>query len=211
MSVLFPTRCLLCGGWISERQGGLCPDCREQAEAEMKTVYCTPPEGVDAVICAGKYRDDLRQALIRMKFRSYGNQTIRPLAGLMRQAWELRNMPRPDVITCVPSGGMRIRNRGYNQSEALANELANAWNVPFMRMLRRKLRSKQQSTLHAADRWDNAAASYQLRSGIQLHGQTVLLVDDIVTTGATAGICASLLKQAGAQSVWVLAAAKAGA
>ncbi|MDO4286677.1 MAG: phosphoribosyltransferase family protein [Eubacteriales bacterium] len=211
MSVLFPARCIFCGGWISEQQHGICVDCREQAEAEMKTVYCTPTEGTDAVICAGRYQRDLRQALIHMKFHQYGNQVLGPLAELMQQAWELHHMPQPDVITCVPVSQLRVHTRGYNQSAEFAKYLAESWQVPFEPMLKRHLFSKRQSSLQASARWDNAKKSYCLRSGVKLEGKSVLLVDDIVTTGATADICALLLKQAGATAVWVLAAAKTGA
>lgn len=120
-------------------------------------------------------------------------------------------MPQPDVITCVPVSQLRVHTRGYNQSAEFAKYLAESWQVPFEPMLKRHVLSKRQSSLQASARWDNAKKSYCLRSGVQLQGKSVLLVDDIVTTGATAGICASLLKQAGAKAVWVLAAAKTGA
>ncbi|MCD8355301.1 MAG: ComF family protein [Clostridia bacterium] len=211
MSLLFPSRCIFCGEWISEKMGGLCKECREQAEEDSKTVYCTPPENIDGLVCAGRYRGSLKRAVIHMKFHEYGSRNLLPLVQLMAQAWALHKMPEPDIIIGVPISPLRLRTRGYNQSEEMAKLLANMWNIPFVPVLRRRMLSQMQSKLTADKRWDNARRSFYLRRNIRLEGKAVLLVDDIVTTGATASSCAALLRKAGAQSVWVLAAAKAGA
>lgn len=211
MSLLFPARCIFCGEWISEKMDGLCVECRERADEDGKTVYCTPPECVDELICAGRYRGSLKRALIHMKFHEYGSRNLLPLVQLMAQAWELHKMPEPDVITSVPISPLRLRTRGYNQSEEMAKQLAKMWEVPFVPALRRRMLSQMQSKLTADKRWDNARKSFYLHKNLRLDGKIVLLVDDIVTTGATISCCAALLRKVGAQSVWVLATAKAGA
>ena len=119
-------------------------------------------------------------------------------------------MPRPDVITCVPISPLRLRTRGYDQSAEMAKYLSKQWDIPFEPVLGRRMLSRMQSKLQAEQRWDNARKSFYLRRNTDLEGKHVLLVDDIVTTGASISCCAVLLRKAGAQTIWVLAAAKAG-
>lgn len=208
--LLYPSRCVYCGEWIDGKQQGLCDACRKQAEQEMGQIYCPAPEHVEQVICAGRYQGKLRGAILRMKFGSRGQAVMLPLAGLMEQAWELHHMPRPDVLTCVPISPLRLRTRGYDQSAEMAKYLTEQWNIPFVPALQRRMLSRMQSKLHVEQRWDNARKSFYLRRNTQLDGKHVLLVDDIVTTGASISCCAALLRKAGAQTVWVLAAARAG-
>ena len=208
--LLYPSRCVYCGEWIDVKQHGLCDACRKQAEQVMGQVYCPAPEHVEQVICAGRYQGELKGAILRMKFGSHGQANLLPLAGLMEQAWKLHGMPRPDAITCVPISPLRLRNRGYDQSAEMAKYLAKQWKVPFVPALQRRMLSRMQSKLHVEQRWDNARKSFYLRRNTRLDGTHVLLVDDIVTTGASISCCAALLRKAGAETVWVLAAAKAG-
>ena len=100
--------------------------------------------------------------------------------------------------------------RGFNQSEEFAKYLSEMWGVPYVLMLQRKLRSHKQARLSAAQRQENAARSFVRRKDVgELAGQRILLVDDIVTTGATVSHCAQLLREKKPEKIWVLAAAKA--
>lgn len=119
-------------------------------------------------------------------------------------------MPLPDVITCVPMHGWHKFRRGFNQSEEFAKYLSEMWGVPYVPMFQRKLRSHKQARLSAAQRQENAARSFVRRKDVgELAGQRILLVDDIVTTGATVSHCAQLLREKKPEKIWVLAAAKA--
>ena len=196
MSLLFPTSCILCGQTITDREAGLCTECRQQMESDSE------------VICAGRYRGSYRTALLRLK---YAQQPCRlyPIAELMAQAWDWHHMPLPDVITCVPMNTWHKFRRGYNQSEEFAKYLSEKWGVPYTPLLRRKLLSHKQSRLSAKQRQENAFRSFAMKKEVDLSGQHVLLVDDIVTTGATVSSCARLLRECKPESIWVLAAAKA--
>lgn len=208
LTLLYPSRCMLCGKPVPEELHGLCMSCYGDAEEEMRQMICRPPEHADAMICAARYSGHMRRAVINLKFeqrRAY----LKPLAELMALAWELHHMPVPDIITCVPISPARAHGRGFNQSAALAKVLAMQWDVPFKETLRRRVLSRRQSNLRAAERWTNARRAFVPRIHVDLDGKTVLLVDDIVTTGATVSTCAGLLRQMGARCVWVLAAARA--
>ncbi len=207
-ALLFPERCMLCADYLPEGQRGLCATCREWAEQEMETVYCAPPEHTDAMICAARYRGYMRGVVTDLKFHGK-RANVPPMAELMAQAWEKRGMAMPDVITCVPVSPTRARSRGFNQSEALAREIARRWDVPFAHTLKRRMLARRQSELHAGERWENARRTYVARDDAGVSGKTVLLVDDIVTTGATVSVCAGLLRESGAARVWGLAFAKA--
>ena len=208
MSLIFPTHCILCGQTITDSERGLCTECRRQMEAGMQTLICYPPEYVSDVICAGRYHGSYRTALLRLK---YAQQPYRlyPIAELMAQAWDWHHMPLPDVITCVPMNAWHQFRRGFNQSEEFAKYLSEKWGVPYQSLLKRKLISHKQSRLSAKQRQENAARSFALKKEIDLSGRRILLIDDIVTTGATVSNCAKLLREGRPESIWVLAAAKA--
>ena len=102
--------------------------------------------------------------------------------------------------------------RLYPIAELMAQawDLSEMWGVPYVPMLNRKLRSHKQARLSAAQRQENAARSFVRRKDVgELAGQRILLIDDIVTTGATVSHCAQLLREKKPEKIWVLAAAKA--
>lgn len=180
MSLLFPTHCILCGQTIPEQARGLCKACRAQIEAEMRTLTCYPPEYVSDLVCAAQYRGSYRAALLHIKY-AHEPHRLYPIAELMAQAWEMHEMPLPDVITCVPMHGWHKFRRGFNQSEEFAKDLSEMWGVPYVPMLKRKLCSHKQARLSAAQRQENAARSFVRRKDVgELAGQRILLIDDIV-------------------------------
>lgn len=209
LTLLYPDKCMLCGQRIAEPQRGLCPDCRARLEQQLRTVHTPAPPNLDALVCAAWYAGRVRRALLDYKFNhhyAYG----RPLAELLAQAWEVRRMSAPDVITCVPVSLTHVYGRGFNQSAELAACLAAHWELPFVQTLRRRLLARRQSALNRTDRWHNARRTFFPRATADVEGKTVLLVDDIVTTGATVSTCAGILREMGATRVWALAAAKTG-
>jgi ComF family protein len=100
--------------------------------------------------------------------------------------------------------------RGYNQSQLLAEELGKRWEIPVKTAcLRRTLWSASQTTLSRRERWKNAAKSIRFKtSRATIAGANILLIDDVLTTGATLESCARILKQEGARSVVGLALAR---
>lgn len=207
LTLLYPEHCMLCRENITEEQRGLCPACRKIAKAELCSMAGKAPDGVDKLVCAARYQGKMRRAVIDFKFKQR-NANARPLAELMAEAWEFSSNRKPDLITYVPISALRTHARGFNQSEELAKLLAARWDIPVKATLRRKMFSRRQSNLHAKQRWDNAKKAFLLRPDVDVSGKHVLLVDDIVTTGATICTCAALLREMGAEAVWVVAAAK---
>jgi len=114
------------------------------------------------------------------------------------------------ILAPVPLHPRRRRERGYNQSELLAKELAKAWNIPLnAKALRRARDTAQQALLSAEERHSNVQGAFTISPPDFFKSKNVLLIDDVLTTGSTVNACAEALKAAGAVRVLVLALARA--
>lgn len=160
--------------------------------------------GFDAAYAFGSYEGELRELIHLFKYS--GIQTLaRPLARMLLTA-----LPRDrsfDVITPMPLHWMKQWQRGFNQAELLAREVARVWNLPVQSLASRARATTAQAGLTAAKRRANVSGAFRAKSGAA--GKRILLVDDVLTTGATAGACARALKRAGAANVTCLTVARA--
>jgi len=110
-----------------------------------------------------------------------------------------------DVITAVPIAPSRHRERGYNQAELIARRVAAELGLPYRSLLLR-FGARHQTGQRRNDRLSQVKGVFELKRS--LHGETVLVVDDVITTGATLAECAVVLRQAGAGEVWGAAVAR---
>ena len=138
----------------------------------------------------------------------YGKiQTLaRPLGKLLARA-----LPRErafDLIAPLPLHWFKRWQRGFNQSELLAREVSRRTGIPVRRVIRRVRNTTAQAGLTNAKRRDNVARAFRAKPRQSLDGLRVLLIDDVMTTGATAGACAAALKKAGARHVTLLTLAR---
>lgn len=116
-----------------------------------------------------------------------------------------------DIVTAVPLHRSKLAHRGYNQSEYLARGIASALNIPYFEALKAIRPHSTQTHKGAMERWQNIQGNYALKKNIgQLAGKHILLVDDVITTGSTLTVCATLLKQipGATVSLFTLAAAR---
>ena len=202
--LLYPPRCLLCGalrGW----QETLCPACRERlsetgcfTERDLfgceKLLWCAPYEGV------------FRRGMEQFKFE--GVRECLPLFGglLAAAVRESGILPRLTAVTYVPMPPERERHRGYNQSALLAEYLAKELGLPLREgVLRRDGRATAHAAAGRAERVALARESYRAGKASLPQGERILLVDDIITTGATVENCAALLRERGAETVFAAA------
>lgn len=195
--LLFPRKCILCRGVLTMKETDLCHDCRSGAPEfdEERRV-----SGIDAVTSVWFYEDAVRDSLLRFKFHhkpGYAEGYGRLMA--MRVAREIRSI---DLITWVPVSGRRRRQRGYDQSELLARTMSKELGITVKPVLKKIRHNPPQSGIEdAAQRRANVLGAYRVTDEAALQNKRVLLVDDILTTGATAGECTRKLKEAGAESV----------
>jgi ComF family protein len=232
-SLVFPDDCRVCGRPLHAiSRIPVCAGCLSQPEplsAEFFCVACRTPfanpfpldaegrcalcrgglRGFDAAYCFGGYEGVLRQLIHLYKYGRV-KTLARPLAGLLARA--LPRDERFDAITPVPLHWRRLWSRGFNQSELLARALARRSGIPMAPALRRTRSTAAQAGLSNSSRRKNVAAAFRVRRAggfaRKLAGRRILLIDDVLTTGATAAACANALKRAGAARVALLTVAR---
>ncbi len=161
--------------------------------------------GFDAAYCFGSYEDPLRALIHLFKYTR-----IRTLAGPLGEMIASA-VPRDqsfDVVTPMPLHWRRRLDRGFNQSELLARAVARRYGLRATNVVSRRKATPAQAGLSNAKRRANVAGAFRVKRPQAIAGRRVLLVDDVMTTGATAAACAAALRQAGASYVALLTLAR---
>lgn len=210
LDLLFPPKCPFCEKILEKGQVLLCPDCQRDLPWTQGTQGERKLEFADLCTAPLWYRDKVRASHHRYKFsgvRAY----VKPYAILMAQCVTDHLQGRFDVITWVPLSRNRLRRRGYDQSRLLAQRLAQEVGVPCECLLKKVRNTVAQSGLNEeSERRANVLGAYTMLAGANAVGRRVLLVDDVVTTGATLSECARVLCTAGATEVVCVTMAMAG-
>ncbi len=207
LHLLFPPKCVLCKKLLTHNETDLCHHCRENAPMFKRAERNIP--FVAHWTALWYYKDAVRSSLHRFKFSGRRNYAsiYAQLLGLKLQNSFLEPI---DVLTWVPVSALRRLKRGYDQSALLAQALGNELSLPASRLLRKARHTPPQSGLRdAAHRRANVLGAYKAMHPSDIQGKTVLLIDDVVTTGATASECAKTLMTAGAKQVLFAAIAAA--
>lgn len=181
-------RCPVCG-----REGGFCEACRA-ALAELRA---------DAG-SAFYYDGIVRDMVHRLKFADQP-YLARTMGMLMANLADVQG----DLLTCVPLHAGRKRQRGYNQSEEIAREISRRTSIPYGHTLRRLRNTPPQSLMKdRTARSENIKNAFAVLPRAKIHGRKILLVDDVITTGATVEECRKVLLNAGAAEVNVISFAR---
>ena len=168
----------------------------------------SPP--FDLARSAVRYRGPIRQAVQAFKY----NREVRLAKDLGRLLLACVRVNyqriRSDAVAYVPLYGKRERNRTYNQSRLLAAALARDLKLPLasMHCVKRVRETGTQTGLNARERRDNVQGAFEVSGQSWIEGRTLLLVDDVMTTGATVSECAGTLQDAGAAAVYVVTVAR---
>jgi ComF family protein len=171
-------------------------------------VCLTCSEGLRGYDCAfvyGGYDGPLRRMVHVMKYERVESLAA-PLGAMALRALP-REMPH-DLVVAMPMHWFRRYQRGFNQAELLARVVASRLGLPLAAPVARRWCTRQ-SGLTLAERRRNVGTSFQVRRPLEVSGKRVLLVDDVLTTGATAAACGRELKRAGAAHVTLLTLARA--
>lgn len=232
LKLLFPPRCAYCDADLPPEQHDLllCADCglllgpefwpgctgcgavgaADGGPAGRCGLCRAVPLAFDAAISLGGYEGGIRKAVLRMKRPSHDS-----LSAAVGRLFALRRQRRlaelkADLIVPVPMYWSRRLGRGTNSPEILARSLGVSLGIPVgRRVLWRRRNTLPQTDLTPPQRFQNVRGAFDVGAGYNIRGVRVLLVDDILTTGATCSEAAGMLKQAGAAMVAAAVVARA--
>jgi competence protein ComFC len=205
--LLFPPRCVFCGEMIPPGTK-ICEKCKKAVlpKGTIRKLHLSSPNAVVPCAALFEYEGKVRESMLRYKFRGEkycGEYYAEKLAEFIRAAFPGTSF---SLVTWVPLSEGEKKKRGYDQAEWIACLLARKLNVPCLPCLRKIKENRTQHLLRREERAANVRGVYSAVGSAQ-EGKTVLLVDDIVTTGATLSECASVLLRGGAKGVFCAAAA----
>lgn len=187
--------CSSCGGELSGILE-MCPDC-------LHTKGKRPwKKALALFVMEGK----VREIIYRYKYRKE-TALARPL-GMLCAEKLLASGLKADVITYTPLHWTRCLMRGYNQAELLAKEISKHTDLPVERLLKRKRLTRQQARLKRKERIKNMQNAFSALSEEKIRNKKILLVDDVLTTGATLSSATEELLRKGAEEVYILVAAR---
>jgi len=203
LDLIFPIVCLDCG----QEGEYLCSNCFKKLKFCAKN-YDFNLKYVDEVIIAGDYEDEILATLIKnLKFKSV-LAISKILADYLSLFWQGRalNIRNPLVIP-LPLSKQRERWRGFNQTKVIAQDFAINFGYELNYDFKKIKHTRPQSCLRAKKRFKNVKDVFAYE-GEPLWGRTIILLDDVITTGATINEAAKILKAAGAKKIIALAVAK---
>ena len=196
--------CAQCLEGLRRLEQPFCDTCA-QPNVNGQCQWCLEhPSQIDGIRAPYLFEAPLREAVHRLKYRGW-RAAAPVLGGLMAgylQSHKLSTQISGQVLAPVPLHPRRLRSRGYNQAYLLAKEAGKLLDIPVRDdLVRRAKDSPPQVEARSSDqRRANVAGSFESSAGVE--GLSILLIDDVATTGSTLSACAASLKEAGAASVW---------
>ena len=225
--LIYPPNCILCKKYIPQipPKASLCLPCLNTVEYN-KPPFCRKcsrylGHSSDQILCNDcqktkpqfdqawgvcLYNGTMRRLIHLFK---YGNRTTlhHTLTKMMFDfinAYQL-DMHRFDLVVPIPLSSTRLRERGYNQSQLLAEDIARQFLIePIYGNLQRIRHTRNQALMGKRERWTNLKGAFRIKYPLLFSGKSILIVDDLLTTGATVSEAAHALKEAGAKTTEVL-------
>ena len=218
LNLIYPRRCAVCHRILSDQKRLCCPECRNvfkridkdyclkcgkpvRTEEEYCTDCAEKHRSFDRGRSAFLYDDRMRRSMVRYKYygnREYGRYFAVEMYRNLRDEvirWS------PDLIVPIPLTRAKLRMRGFNQAADLARMTGRLLNIPVSTEVLCKLHdTRSQKKLDAGERRRNLKGAFTVLQ--PLYGLTVLVIDDVYTTGSTMDAAAECLKEAGAQAVY---------
>ncbi len=199
LNLLFPRKCVLCQSILTRDEEALCAACGK--EMKPRSMGKHKLKHIARWYALWDYQDAVPESIHRFKFRLHQSYAAQ-YAKLLAEQLEALEFPEPDYISWVPISPRRHRTRGYDQAQLLAQSLSREIGIPAVKTLSKVLDNPPQSGIKGeAQRKANVLGAYRAVEGDHIPGKRLLLLDDVLTTGATAGECARVLLTAGAKEV----------
>ena len=227
LSLFYPAHCAACGCRLpgeGSKEGVICDECRKSilpppahccptCSHPMAGIFLCPNcDGrrwhLSVIVAACRYEGIVRELIQRFKY-GRDQSLICLLGDLLVTALEDPRIKGKefDVIVPVPLHSLREREREFNQSELLASRLAKKLGIPVIRALKRTRATAPQAGFDRTRRMENLEGAFALKRAIPSDA-TILLVDDVTTTGTTLDACAAILREEGASEVCAVTIAR---
>ncbi len=201
LDLLFPPRCVFCRTILKRGESGFCASCQRELPWIAGQAAEQQPEFIS--LCASPlwYQGDVRESIHRYKFYDR-NGYAKTYGRLVAQCVTDHLAGRYDLITWVPLSAKSLKKRGYDQAMLLAMAVALELNDVAVETLRKARDTDAQSSLKEdAARRANVLGAYEVVDPALVEGKSLLLIDDVVTTGSTLSECARTLRTYGAKDV----------
>ena len=218
MNIVYPRKCAVCNRILADQNSLCCPEC-SRVFRTVDTDYClkcgkpVKPEEEYCTDCRGRHRnfdrgrsvfvydDRMRRSLVRYKYygnREYGRYFAREICSHLQG--EIRRW-NPDLILPVPLTPAKLRMRGFNQAEDLAEKIGDIMKIPVgAGVLCKSHDTKSQKKLDAKERRRNLKDAFEVTQ--PLNGLGILVIDDVYTTGSTMEAVSECLRKAGGAAVY---------
>ncbi len=198
MTMLFPNRCFYCNTVI-EPEKPVCDKC-----APRFILHPFVQKLPDGCLCISAYLHggQGRRKILDYKFRDkkYYYKNYAAIINIMvKDEW---NDVKFDYYTSVPTHKSKIKKRGYDQTKLIAVNAADLYKCKYKKLLIQYKSNKSQKGLSAKERRKNVKDIYKISEKYNVQGKTILIIDDVVTTGSTLSACADILLQNGAKAVY---------
>lgn len=209
----FPSKgfvCPDCAKSITINHHPYCPHCFRHRTASELSIYCKTctslPDDLSFIWSCCPYTNPLKIVIHRFKYqqKTYYQYLFHHLivSFLLHHQLDILQF---DLIIPIPLHLSRLRERGFNQSELIAKGISQYFQLPLnTQSLKRHHPTKTQSLLGKKERWTNMDSAFRIKSPLKVKGKNILLIDDLMTTGATATFAARALKSFGAEKVCLL-------
>lgn len=223
LDVLFPKRCIGCrhfGSYICRHCSSkiipipyaICPECTQPSIGGIVHQRCKGKYTLDGLTVAFRYEGIVKKLLKQLKYAPWFTDVTKTIVHLASKqnsslAFQQFIATKPFIVP-VPLHWMKQWARGYNQSTLLSNKYSRVFNLSTAEVLQRRKKTKPQYGLGKEERIQNMNDAFSIKPNSVVAGRTVLLVDDIWTTGTTLRACAKVLKRNGVTSVWALTIAR---
>lgn len=210
LDFLFPPVCICCKRVLSTKaEVPFCQDCFELLPTcEAKEAKDLNDVNIAKCYCLYRYNEyDVKGIIFHTK-NYYSKRYALFVANEMRKRLLKHNLLKQiNLLAYCPRKKSNIKAAGFDQAEEMAKYLSLATSIPYDKYILRKRKAKDQKFLNSRERLENVKNVYAFNKDKCVNGKVVLLLDDVVTTGATVKACAKLLKENGAKAVYVMSIA----
>jgi ComF family protein len=226
LDTVFPKICVICkkdGYFVCPEcltqtalySGFYCPFCRKRvpsSESPECTPYCRTQSKIRAVFSLSEYSNpSVKELIHQFKFngvREIGETFGAELAEKLSRSGA--DFEENFIIIPIPLHKKSMRRRGFNQSEILARTISEKLSVPLLTgvLVKTKTTPHQTETKNRHERLENLVGAFEITDKEEVSGKNIILVDDIITTGATLTECAKVLKRSGAKNIYGVAIAR---